>query len=1177
MVDNKPGFLRWDGTQYIADPQNNIGPLGRTGGDLIGFYPSPITIKEVFVYRDSEPNPKGNIFSTFNAAYNARKLTKSQASIEIDDTLNPGNAQITPGIYDLTDTVLTGTESVPGLGTNLTCVGGNVTLQNLAGLKNVALKTNSTTTPNIVMGGSGFGSIYLYNSSLTSNGSAPLLLVQNNIVLYITLEAASNIINNGGSAINLTGTSTVAILAYSGSSVGNNSISGIAGTTLVAAPDASALIGTLSGFLGTLDNILLDKSPNVGYAPGTPGNWSPVPNNVSDALDQLSGETHALSGDVTGPTGSNTVIKIQGTPVSSASVANDGYALVSVGNVWTPTGIAPVFNVKNYGAVGNGVADDTFAIQRALAATLMVGGTLYFPPHTYKITGSFVITGACRIYMERGGLIIPALPDIPENQKVFNISASNVEIDGLNFDYTGRQDGYEGTRYMVWAAGINDSNHITDVIIKNCRFTNIMTGNFVPGQYINLDVAHAIFVTWVDECLIEKNFIQNVSGFGIFTEGCHFPTISNNELIDTGWASISAKSGGFGGLIENNRITGQTVGRRDEGGSIDIPATPSEGMGPNSRLVVRNNYISGFVQYGNACRVGSSSYVDVDSNVFDQVWGTNIAPTSGPTSVISFTTRGLQNDACHSIRVRGNVFIAAQASQLSNQGQIGIQVDNVLSGSGETNRGSDLIISNNMFISPDAVAQSFTMAIMVHGQNGGWDNVDIHDNIGDGYCIPTAVLPGFIWVGAGTSTLKNVSIHHNTLNNIGTNDGNQYGIVVGQNASGVTIDHNTIGSWNTPFLLTNIGNSDIIFEDDFYGAPRVNDYGDQPLDFKHLGARTMRLGTDGTILIDDLTANQAVITNSSKQLSSLGYATTATANTLAERDSSGNLAAVGMLPSYIDFGGGSATTGLIRTSDTTNVWEYNSSAANYIGAAVSAGVPSFGNASFTTTINSSNGGIFLNVGGVNRFVVTSGLTFFYSPIIGNGVPLRLQSLTKILPSDADYTFTSGEYSNPILTVEGTISTTRNMMLPNVQGAIYFVKNATTGGQSLVFLVIGQTGVTVTNGKRAIIICNGSDYEVYAAVTQNVKSISNANSPYTVLSTDNIIATNSTLGAITINLPVSPLLGDTYQIKDSVGQAATNNINIIGNGHNIDGAASFVISTNYSSITIAFTGTVWSIL
>jgi len=50
-----------------------------------------------------------------------------------------------------------------------------------------------------------------------------------------------------------------------------------------------------------------------------------------------------------------------------------------------------VFNVKAYGAVGNGSTDDTDAIQAAMAAATS-GGIIYFPPGTYIISETLNIT-----------------------------------------------------------------------------------------------------------------------------------------------------------------------------------------------------------------------------------------------------------------------------------------------------------------------------------------------------------------------------------------------------------------------------------------------------------------------------------------------------------------------------------------------------------------------------------------------------------------------------------------------------------------------------------------------------------------------------------------------------------------------------------------------------------------
>lgn len=61
------------------------------------------------------------------------------------------------------------------------------------------------------------------------------------------------------------------------------------------------------------------------------------------------------------------------------------------------------FNVKNFGAVGNGVADDGSAISAAQAAAVAVGGgTVFFPPGTYRVTSAITL-GANVTWLGSGG------------------------------------------------------------------------------------------------------------------------------------------------------------------------------------------------------------------------------------------------------------------------------------------------------------------------------------------------------------------------------------------------------------------------------------------------------------------------------------------------------------------------------------------------------------------------------------------------------------------------------------------------------------------------------------------------------------------------------------------------------------------------------------------------------
>jgi hypothetical protein len=109
----------------------------------------------------------------------------------------------------------------------------------------------------------------------------------------------------------------------------------------------------------------------------------------------------SLGGDVTGPSTGATVTKIQGksvlgppwTPGHLMTVQPDGsLALVALA-VQDKGG--QVFNVKAYGATGNGSTDDTAAINATIAAAAAVTprGVVFFPPGTYLTTGGHDLNG----------------------------------------------------------------------------------------------------------------------------------------------------------------------------------------------------------------------------------------------------------------------------------------------------------------------------------------------------------------------------------------------------------------------------------------------------------------------------------------------------------------------------------------------------------------------------------------------------------------------------------------------------------------------------------------------------------------------------------------------------------------------------------------------------------------
>ena len=89
--------------------------------------------------------------------------------------------------------------------------------------------------------------------------------------------------------------------------------------------------------------------------------------------------------------------------------------------------------------------------------------------------------------------------------------------------------------------------------------------------------------------------------------------------------------------------------------------------------------------------------------------------------------------------------------------------------------------------------------------------------------------------------------------------------------------------------------------------------------------------------------------------------------------------------------------------------------------------------------------------------------------------LSTGKLARSLASDADITLTAGEAMNDILEFTSGVSltATRNVVVPIVPKS-WIVFNNTTGAQSIQFIGATGTGITVANGKRAIVYADGTN-------------------------------------------------------------------------------------------------------
>ncbi len=98
--------------------------------------------------------------------------------------------------------------------------------------------------------------------------------------------------------------------------------------------------------------------------------------------------------------------------------------------------------------------------------------------------------------------------------------------------------------------------------------------------------------------------------------------------------------------------------------------------------------------------------------------------------------------------------------------------------------------------------------------------------------------------------------------------------------------------------------------------------------------------------------------------------------------------------------------------------------------------------------------------------------------IGTLIEEAIAGHATVSMSDANYTLTansgvSDEARQMIIKLTGTLSASRNVICPTKE-KLYVVDNATSGSQSIVFKTSSGSGVTIANGDKVLVFCDGTN-------------------------------------------------------------------------------------------------------
>lgn len=257
-----------------------------------------------------------------------------------------------------------------------------------------------------------------------------------------------------------------------------------------------------------------------------------------------------------------------------------------------------VVNVKDFGAVGDGITDDTLAINRAAkyVARVLGGGTVYYPAGTYKITRAirlddydietFTYSGnvrrnVCHIGAGRDATIIKASgfwtsiftsfpePFLASNAAVpalkspgepgadeFVFLADGIVIDGftLDCDYNVNVDGGAayGSNYASWGGTWPNGStgastwaadnyqypiyayNVRGLLVQNCRIKNSWFNGIEIYRCHDIQIDGNI----IQNCGDKANYLGYYSGVE-FDNGSYRLQLTNNIIKDTGTAVMS--------------------------------------------------------------------------------------------------------------------------------------------------------------------------------------------------------------------------------------------------------------------------------------------------------------------------------------------------------------------------------------------------------------------------------------------------------------------------------------------------------------------------------------------------------------------------------------------------------------------------------------------------------------
>jgi hypothetical protein len=325
-----------------------------------------------------------------------------------------------------------------------------------------------------------------------------------------------------------------------------------------------------------------DYDPDTGVGnPDTP--LSAALLNQQQAFVQQEADRAQAAADAAEAPTDAMVAGLIGSASATRTAGDARYALLTVSGKGVVRADSLVLNVRDYGAAGDGVADDTAEIQAAIDAAEAAGGGLVFMPKgTYLISSALTIQAA-NVRLEGAGRGVTRLLSNSGTANMIEVSLSSTRcsVGNMTLDRTAIATAGAGIN-VYEATGLANHMDFHDLYIR-WQFRGMYLGPVSWGEVRNVIIERCadagVFVTnntengacqWQFTTVLAQ--MCGSHGFRVYSQNIGAAQITLGQWVNVATFANTGRGLSFEGLatcpIQDIRVVGGFIG--EDGGDAEV-------------------------------------------------------------------------------------------------------------------------------------------------------------------------------------------------------------------------------------------------------------------------------------------------------------------------------------------------------------------------------------------------------------------------------------------------------------------------------------------------------------------------------------------------------------------------------------------------------------------------------